>query len=446
MRKVLASLAAALLCLVSQAQIVNRLHVDGPTFQRYAWGRMQLFNPSNLSLADSLYQAGVREKSYKLRCLGLSLEMPVRYVQGEFERMDACAQEIKSIFNEYQVPREARAFYYSTLHEYCQYLISAGRASDAVLEARDMDRRAGKEHSDLGRMYAYRIIGLIQSYRSNPWAAVDNFTRSAQFCTQARAQQELPNLYLLIALEYIKTREFDQAMAYCEKAEEYVSYFPSLRNKCLMTRGFLYDEAGDREAFWACYDTLSRDPLYTAQVEKEARCQLDVCYFLSKGLFADALRRADELENTKLRLESKHDIFAAQGAYSRAYQELFRLMDVKDSIYIRVQNEDLAILNAEMDNAQLREEAQRLKSRNQMTILLGFLVMFVVAFLAILLNQWHLRQNLDELRRRQAEMVRDRRAFQKALAAKEAENNYKISFMQNRTTHILSNYEDILNS
>lgn len=446
MRKFLAFLAAALLCLICEAQIVNRFKVDGSTFQRYAWGRMQLFNPSNLALADSLYQAGVKNKSYKLRCLGLSLEMPVRYVQADYERMDACAQEIKTIFDQYQVPKDALPFYYSSIHEYCQYLIGAGRASDAMLEARDMDRRAGKDRSDQGRMYAYRIIGLIQSYRSNPWAAVENFTRSAEYCRRARAEQELPTLYLLISQEYIKTRNFDEAMAYCEKAEAYVPYSPSLRNKCLMVKGFLYNEQENWEAFWACYDALNQDPLYTAQVEKEARCQLDVCYFLSKGLFAEALEQASQLEDTKVRLERKHDIFAAQGAYSQAYQELFRLMDVKDSIYIRVQNEDLAILNAEMENAQLREQAQRLRARNQITILLGFLVMFMVAFFAILLNQWQLRQNLDEMRRRNAEAIRSRRAFQAAMDAKEAENAYKIKILQNRTTNILSDYEEILNS
>ena len=81
MRKFLLVLAALLLCFVSGAQIVNHLKVDGPTFQQYAKGRMQLFNPSNLALADSLYTAGVNSNSYKLKCLGLSLEMPVRYAR-----------------------------------------------------------------------------------------------------------------------------------------------------------------------------------------------------------------------------------------------------------------------------------------------------------------------------------------------------------------------------
>jgi hypothetical protein len=78
--------------------------------------------------------------------------------------------------------------------------------------------------------------------------------------------------------------------------------------------------------------------------------------------------------------------------------------------------------------------------------LLGFLVMFVIAFFAILLSQWQLRQNLDEMRRKNTQMLAARRAFQKALDAKESENDYKIKILQNRTTNVLTDYEDILNS
>ena len=115
-------------------------------------------------------------------------------------------------------------------------------------------------------------------------------------------------------------------------------------------------------------------------------------------------------------------------------------------MYITVQNEDLAILDAEMNNAQLREEAQRLKSQNQITILLGFLAMFVIAFATVIYQQWKLRDNLDQMRRMSQEAVQARRAFKKAMDAKESENSYKIKLLQNRTTNILTDYEDILNS
>ena len=65
--------------------------------------------------------------------------------------------------------------------------------------------------------------------------------------------------------------------------------------------------------------------------------------------------------------------------------------------------------------------------------------------MAILLSQWQLRQNLDEMRRANSQALAARQAFQKAMDAKEAENSYKIKILQNRTTNVLSNYEDILN-
>lgn len=447
MRKTVIILLSVLLLLPGagglSAQIVNRLKVDDPTFQRYAWGRMQQYNPDNLVLADSLYNAGVLSGNFKYKCLGLSLEFPVRFALGEYDRMEAAVMEIKQMLEE---RTDTRAFYYPTLHEYCQYLVHIGRASDAMLEARAMERIAGEEKSPAGLMYAHRIVGLIQSYRTNSWLAIQNFTRAADFCKEARAEQELPNLYILIAQEYIKMKDFGPAVDYCEQAERYQEYFPSLRIKTRMTRAYLYNAQENWQAFWDTYDALVSDPLYKMQADNDARYGMDVAYLQSKGLFEQALAKADSLGTARSRHDLKHGIYAAQGAFQPAYGELSSLMAEKDSIYIRVQNEDLAILDAEMNNAQLRQDAERLKNQNQTTILLGFLAMFGIAFAAILLQQWQLRENLDEMRRKNNEALSVRQAFQKAMDAKESENDYRIKILQNRTTNVLTDYEDFLHS
>ncbi len=169
-----------------------------------------------------------------------------------------------------------------------------------------------------------------------------------------------------------------------------------------------------------------------------------MAYLQSKGLFNEALAKADSLGTARDRYELKHGIYAAQRRFEPAYGEISALMSEKDSIYIRVQNEDMAILDAEMNNAQLRQDAERLKAQNQMTIMLGFLVMFAIAFMAILLSQWQLRQNLEEMRKKNTQMLASRRAFQKAMEAKESENDYKIKILQNRTTNRLTGHEDYL--
>lgn len=415
-------------------QIVNRLKVEDEIFQRYAYCRMQQFNEGNLAFADSLYKTGVYRDNFRYKCLGLNLEFPIRFAKGDYDRMDAAVAEIKDLLGD-RKGKDLRAFYYSVLHEYCQFLIQIGRASDAMLEAREMERVASEERSSLGRMYAHRVVGLIQSYRTNSHLAIDNFIKAADYCKEAKAEQELPNLLILIAEEYIKMKDYGQAENFCAQAEAYQEYFPALKVRTRMTRALIYNAKEDWPSFWKTYDSLVEDPLYTVQSDNDSRFDIDVEYLKSKQMFIEALAKADSLTSARDRHEKKHGIYAMIGEFQPAYGELNDLMTVKDSIYIKVQNEDLAILDAEMNNAQLREDAQRLRSQNQTMILLGFLVMFAIAFFSILLSQWRLRQNLDELKQKNNAMLIDRRAYQKALDSKEAENSLKIKILQNRKSN-----------
>ena len=441
MRKILLA-AAILLSLPAGAQIVNRLNVDKNTFERYAWGRLQEYNPNNLILADSLYSEGIRQNNFRYKCLALSLEFPVRFAQGEYARMDSCIVEIKNLIGD---RKDLRTFYFPTLHQYCQYLVHIGRASDAVLEARAMERLASAEKKPLGKMYSYRIVGLIQSYRDNSHLAVRNFEKAVRYCREAHADQDLPSLYILIAQECVKMKDFVAADNWCSQAQEYEDYFPSISLQVLMTRAYLNYAKGRLQDFWDCYDKLLSNRLYRHQTNADERWDMDICYLRSKGLLEEALACADSLGTARGRYEQKHGIYAQLGEFDNAYGQLSGLMQQKDSIYIKVQNEDLAILDAEMNNAQLREDAQKLKARNQMIILLGFIAMFAIAFFSLVFNQWQLRQNLEEMRRKNNQALASRRAFQKAMEAKESENNYRVKMLQNRTTNPLIDYEDILN-
>jgi len=434
LRRLLLALLAGLLCLPVPAQIVNRLRVDQETFLRYAYGRMQQFNPDNLALADSIYAAGVRKDDYRYKCLALSLEMPVRFAQHDYARMDETAAELKDLLIE---RKEARDFYFTSLHEYCEYLVRLGRASEAMLQARGMGRLAGSEKRPSGRMYSYRIIGLIHSSRENHHLAIRNLEEAVQYCKSARAEQDLPNLYILIAQEHIKLRNFPKADEYVALADQYERFFPSIRIRSMMTRASIAYARGDIDGFRQIYYDLLADPLYRMQADADSRYGLDIDYLRSRGQLEQALALSDSLGTLRSRLEHKHGIYADMQDYDHAYGQLSLLMQDKDSVYIKVQNEDLAILDAEMHNAQLREEAQKLKARNQLTVMIGFLVMFAIAFFAILLSQWQLRHNLDEMRRKNSQMLATRRAFQKAMDAKESENAFKIQILQNRKTNML---------
>lgn len=418
-----------LLSLVAQAQIVNLLKVDQPTFLLYAQARMQPYNPANLALADSLYQVGVRKGNLRYKCLALSLEMPVRFERGEYERMDVIAAELKGLLGK---RKDLREFYFDVWDQYNEFLLKADRVSEAVLEARAMERLSLEERNPLGRMYAYRIIGLIQSYRNNSYLAGQNLEEAVRFCREARAEQELPNLFILLAQEQMKMGQFTQAHQSCTEAASYQDFFPGLEQKVLITRALIYYAQGDLPAFNTCYQLLQEDPLYPLQTDAEDRTLLDITYLRSQGQLEEALVRSQSLLTRRNRLEQQYHLYAGLGDYDKAYDCLFNLMEEKDSLFIRVQNEDVAILDAEMDNAQLREEAQRMKAHNQFAMLMGFFLMFVAAFLAVLVHQWRVRDNLERMKAQQNSMLMARRAFQQALNAKEAENALKIKLLQNK--------------
>ena len=434
MRRLIVILTAALLCLGARAQIVNRLRVDQETFLRYAYGRMQQYSLDNLELADSLYTAGVQKNNFRYKCLGLSLEIPVRFVQGDREKMTAAAEEVKTILAD---RRDLRDFYFATLHEYSEYLVRMGYVSDAMLEARAMERLASAEKKPEGRMYAYRIIGLIHSYRDNHELAAKNLEKAVRFCRESNSEQELPNLYILLSQENVSMKRFSEAEAYCTRAQEFESFFPNIRIKAQMTRAVLYHAEGNYPAFWETYQELLKDPLYTIQTDGDTRSALDITYLRSRGQFIDALREADGILSEHTRREQKHLLYAEMGDYSGAYKELSQLMEQKDSVYIKVQNEDLAILDAEMNNAQLREEAQQLRLQNDMALMGGFLVMFLLVFIFMIVQQWRLSDNLSQLRAMNDAQLMERKAFQTALNAKEAENALRIKLLQKRKFNTL---------
>lgn len=426
-------LVAILLIIVSSvcatAQIRNRLGVGNELYLKYANGRIRQFDESNILLADSIYRYGVYKKDSRIRMLALSLELPPRFMQNDNGRVAEIVGELKSMSGYNSAMRE---FYYLTMYDYCSMLIMSGRIRDAMLEARAMSASAAKAGSNLGQMYAYRSIGLIQSYRSNSELAVINFLKAADFCIRAKEEQELPVIYIMIARELIRLNRFDEVEEYCSMAEEFQDFYPSLRVKTLITKVYLYDAEGKADELQSAYRSLVENPLYRSQTDRDTRLMMDICRLRSIGKLEEAKLKSDSLIADKDRFGQKHVIYALDDDYRNAYLCLSGLMAAKDSIYITVQNEDMAILDAELNNARLRLEAQRLKSQREISILFGFIILFMLVTISILFTQWNLKNNLDHLRERNRRELEARNAYRKAIDSKELENDMKTRILQNR--------------
>ena len=189
---------------------------------------------------------------------------------------------------------------------------------------------------------------------------------------------------------------------------------------------------GKADEFDAVYKELINNPLYRSQTDRDTRLMIEICWLRSRGRLTEALAKSDSLASDKERFGQKHLIYAVGDDYLNAYRQLNGLMATKDSIYIAVQNEDMAILDAELNNARLRLEAHRLKSQQEMSIMFGFLMLFALVTVAIQFSQWSLNKSLDDLRERNRRELETRNAYRKAMESKEIENEMKIKVLQNR--------------
>lgn len=425
---------AVMYCLCASAQIRNRLGIGNELYLKYANGRLRQFDESNILLADSIYRFGEYKHDTRILMLALSLELPPRFIRNDTVRVNEIVSELKSMSGYSSVMRE---FYFLTMYDYCNMLIMSGRISDAMLEARSLSTMAANSRSNLGEMYAHRTIGLIQSYRSNSELALSNYLKAAEFCILAKEEQELPVIYNMIARELIRLRRFDEVDKYCDMVEEYQDFYPSLRVKTLMTKIYLYDAQGRKEDLDQAYHDLIRNPLYRSQTDRDTRLMIDICWLRSSGRLGEALAKSDSLLTDKERFGQKHLIYALDNDYKDAYLYLNSLMEAKDSIYINVQNEDMAILDAELNNARLRLEAQRLKSQQEMSVMFGFIILFLLVTVAIVFTQWNLNNNLDNLRQRNKNELEARNSYRRAIDAKELENDMRTRIIQNRQNNNL---------
>lgn len=429
MRRILALILVFVTAVSASAQIRNRLGVGNELYLKYANGRIRQFDESNLLLADSIYRFGELKNDARIRMLGLSLELPARFIRNDSLRVAEIVSELKGMAHHSTIMRE---FYFLTMYDYSSMLIMAGRISDAMLEARSISSMAAGCGSNPGQMYAHRLIGLIQSYRSNSELAIENFRKAAEFSIKAREEQELPMIYNLIARELIKLGRYDEVGEYCAMAEEYQDFYPSLKVGTLLTKVYLYDAQDKTDELTRVYEELIHNPLYRSQTDRDTRLMIEICWLRSQGRIDEALAKSDSLQADKDRYGQRHLIYAVGNDYLNAYSELGRLMAAKDSIFIKVQNEDMAILDAELNNARLRLETERLKSQQEISIMFGFILLFLVVSIAILFSQWNLNKNLDNLRERNRRELEVRSDHRRAMDTKELEIEMKTRILQNR--------------
>lgn len=422
-----------LTALTGSAQIMNRLGVDEDIFEAYSSCRLLPLEPSNLTIADSLYRIGVERNDYKIKTLALNVAFPAQYSLEDYDAMDKSIAEIKAIQEEHP---DINDIYFVALYSYCQYLLYAERDNLAIIEAKNMVKNATEVGDPYGLMLSYRALAFIYDTRKNYKLAADCYKKAEEYCKSTDALVEHPTIEVLLAQELIELKQYDEARMYLADVEKHLDVSEILRVQFYYISALLGQHSGDNELFWKYYELLEGNDYYYAILDEDSQNLLSVFYFMSKGQNFKALEYAKLIVDEKLGTYALGDVYASLGEYKLSNDYYIKYISIADSLNVEIQNEDIAMLDVEMNNYQIREFAgkMQLKARTIEIFSLLAIMTLIATFLSIILVRTkRYQKNLE------AKTIELQKATETAIDALEnakQANQIKTKFLQNMSHEI----------
>ena len=393
MRKafVLACLLAASFCL--HAQFVNRIGADEDVFAAYAAARTNVYAVENIAIGDSLYNIGVRRDDPKIKILALNLQGRPLAAIGDTVRLEKVAREIESIYASY--PREVGDVYYTFFFEHIQTILQAGRNYEATLLARNLARNAEKDGNSYGRFIAYRALAHVYLFRNNLEMCVDALKSALDFASNVdvKAPGDLLMTKLQYAqyLSYIKGQEKLSLEMMDELEKEPLIAQVKATNPLFLpsVRANAYFSMQDKRKYLQAYRELTSNPYYKAVIEPERQFMYDGYYQVCLGRYQEALALADSIQNQVYACDIRQAAYEGMGDWQKVSEVLTERLACQAEIFKAYQSEDVAVLDAELDNGALREETTAVMMKLQQTTFSAVLVglLLVVTFLTLLVTR-----------------------------------------------------------
>ncbi|MCQ2147891.1 MAG: HAMP domain-containing histidine kinase [Bacteroidales bacterium] len=415
------------------AQVQNRLGVEESIFEPYSKCRLSPYDVDNISICDSIYSIGVQRNDYKIKTLALNAVLPAYYMLEDLDMMNKTIQEIKDI--QYSHP-DINDIYFAALYSYCNYLIFFDKLSDSLLEAKQMLERSTEIGEPYGMMLAYRTMAIIYQYRSNSALAVECYKRALEYSESANASVEQDNIRIQLAQEQINAGLYDNARETLSVIARSIDNDENLRLQYYFVSAYLGDNTGDHESFWKYYNLVKDEPMYESIIGEEDRALVEIDYLLSKG----EIDKAEQVALEYLPDQSRHmilsEIYGKKGLYKLAYEESTAFNKIKDSLSVAVQTEDVAMLDAQMANAELKHESLQYKSRVRTMTLSVALIIFIIISILSILNIIREQKHKRALKAKNYELIEAKKTTEAALEKAKESDAIKTRFLQNMSHEI----------
>lgn len=339
------------------------------------------FDTSKRKFFEDIYKRGEEESNYQMKIIALHALSTIYYAEDEIEKMEKVTKEMEDLCIEH----EMWTTYYAGIYMQCQLLCILNRNTEAQVTARRAVAYLDKTKDEKHHMYAYGALATVYKAKGNySQAIVSNLKALKAIESDSKYDIQRPGFWLQISEAYLQLQKVEEAEKYLAKVDSFLVGKEDIQyqTNALMMHLDISSELKDKERFSKAFSELKTISNDFSVIMPDSKYGILAIEALFDNREEDAVRMANNIEDIQQRLGILDKIYAHFNDNKKAYDNmraLYELMMAKNDSSL---TDDLASMDAEMNNAQLRANAEHAESRQRMII--GASIIFVLLIIIVL--------------------------------------------------------------
>lgn len=330
-----------------------------------------------LRLADSLYDVGVAQDNYAVQMVTYMMKAKVYKNRGSIDK----TLELWRKYMDQAKRNGSIDFYFSGYYHYLYHLADVDE-SGACAAAKRMMTEAKLAETDKGLMYAYYVLGDIYLYnRDNPEAAAEQYAATIRLAKKVKMKdQQVFDMILEYAKALTVSGKYEEAKAAFDEARS-MKMFNDEDNRFSWEVSYseLCFNIGTVDEYNQLYEKTFMKPEINSMFDEDTQLYFKGSWYLKNKHYNEAIeigKRLDCKEGKILMMKA----YEGLGLYEKALAMQRELTNEKDVHRMKMEQNDMAAMEAELRTDEIALEAQRERAMKRI-----YLAIFAVAGLALLL-------------------------------------------------------------
>ncbi len=390
---------------VASAQIVVRVNdFQMDDDDKRVWLEIfdDLKNPHSATRIDSFYNEGLRHRDVEVQCASLFLQERRLHQVGYPHEADSVIDILCDVIAR---TGQCENILVGTLFDQAYIKMDLGDIRAVAAIAQRIVDMAKDNDNPQALTSGYMLFASVYKARYNNKLRLEMLLKAAELAEKYDYKIEGLQCYVDIATMYDNLGDSANCSTYVEKA----------RSACLDVDDKDKDDALvvlkiiDLAALdFRCLnlppdvviskteEVLADPDFYRMILTPDQIHAIRANYFTAKRDRRNALAHADSIDAPQLRLSAREYVFSHFHDWRRAYMTSVEIRALSDSLQSEVIVEELADGDAQLNNAELRIEAERIKTRDKMIAIYAAAAVLLLGLAAVLLWSYRRRRRLKK--------------------------------------------------